>query len=50
MLVEGNTPETIVVRIQSPDRIISIDSDSDIVSIFIEDDDSKLLVHFTVLQ
>lgn len=41
ILVEGNTLETIVVRIRSLDGLISIDTDSDIVSISIKDNDSK---------
>ena len=50
MLVEGNTPETIVVRIRSLDELISIDTNSDIVSISIKDNDSKWHVHFKLFN
>lgn len=49
-LVEGNIPETIFVRIQSPDEFISFDTQSDIVSISIEDNDSKWYAYFTCLM
>lgn len=49
-LVEGNTPEDIFVRIQSPDQqLITINTDSDIAIISIEDNDSMTLMHDMIL-
>ena len=40
-LVEGNVPETMLVRIFVTDQLIQTDEQSDIVTIMIEDSDSK---------
>ena len=40
-LVEGSTDESIIARIKSSDQLISINTQSDLVTISIVDDDSK---------
>ena len=39
--MEGSTDESIIARIKSSDQLISINTQSDLVTISIVDDDSK---------